>query len=439
MDLTGKPIYSTARQSVWTSWLAAILWNALTWTAIIAGHERLPAMVEAQPYFWVFGLFPLLGVLVLYSAIRETRAWLKFGRMHLVLDGSCRSVAGYILLPERIGKAAPAKLNLICFRDYVAPSADGDENRQEALWQDEATLTPKPSGGSFRLDFRFNPPGHLPGSGKEGQDSFRWELRMHMPLPGIDCRTSFPLPVSPAMLGGVETMPTSHAVASEIRSNSMPSIENTANGLLFLFPAGRAKGTSIAFLLIGLFFGGFGFLMFQGMQHFLLITSLLIFGILLTFAVALILLGVYLAANRLIVEAGPEGVRKSMEFFGFRYTEQVAAANIVDIQVQAGGSFSYGQHTQVYYSLKLIARNRHKLELGDHIENYSTAQQLRETMLAAIGIQPAAEAEIALQAEPAKRPLPDWLKKMAWLGIALKYGMFLALLYDLTHWWFVRH
>lgn len=435
MDSTGKPIYSTARQSVWTSWLAAVLWNALTWPAIIAGHERLPAMVEAQPYFWVFSLFPLLGVFVLFSAIRETRMWLKFGRMHLVLDGSCRSVAGYILLPEPIGKAAPAKINLICFRDYVVPSADGDENRHEALWQDEATLTPKPSGGSFRLDFRFHPPGHLPGSGKQSKDSFRWELRMHMPLPGIDCRTSFPLPVSPAMLGGVETMPTSHAVASEIRSNSMPSIENTANGLLFLFPAGRAKGAAIAFLLIGLFFGGFGFFMFQGMQHFLVITSFLIFGILLAFAVALILLGVYLAANRLIVEAGPEGVRKSIEFLGFRYTEQVAAANIVDIQAQSGGSTSYGQQTHVYYSLKLIRRNHPKLEVGDSIENFSAAQLLREKMLAAIGIQPTTEAEIAVQAEPAKQPLPDWLKKMSWLGMALKYGMILALLYDLTQWW----
>lgn len=428
------PIYSNTRRNVWLSWLAALLWNALTWTAVVKGYDRLLQIFEERPIFLFFALFPLIGVVIVYSAIRETLVWRKFGRTVLMPAGG-NGVAGYVLMPDAIGKVSPAKLSLICFRRYNYQSSDGTETRQEAVWQDERTISPKAGGSGHRLDFRFHPPATVPASGKQGQDSYHWELRLFMPLPGIDCNLAFELPVAASMLGGSPAVEYVGDTAPQNQTANMPAIEPLAGGLCLIYPSGRSRGTALALILASLLVTTVAIYICNNLQQFLVVTAWLVLGTTLALMLLMLLMGLYLAFNTLCVEIAAGGVRKEMSIFGYRFSEQVAAADIVDIAVVNNGSSSIGNRTRVYYQLQLVCRNRAEMGVGDSIENYDAAQQLRQRMLQALG----ESSRVSSQDPPStgqspKLPVPVWLKNVGSLGKLLRYVFLAAAVYDIGHW-----
>jgi hypothetical protein len=415
--------------------LAALFWNALTWTAVVKGYDRLLQIFEERPVFLFFILFPLIGVLVVFSAIRETLVWRKFGRTVLMPAGDGNGVAGYVLMPDVVGKVSPAKLCLICFRRYSYQSSEGTETRQEAVWQDERTITPKAGGSGPRLDFRFHPPGTVPASGEHGQDSYLWELRLSMPLPGIDCNLAFELPVTASMLGGSPVVEYVGDTAAQNQEANMPAIETVAGGLRLIYPSGRSRGTALALILVSLLVSAIAIYICKNLQPFLVVTAWLMLGTTLSLTLLMLLMGLYLAFNTLCVEIGAGGLRKEMRLFGYRFSEQVAATDIVDIAVVNNGSSSIGNRTRVYYKLQLVCRNRAEMGVGDSIENYAAAQQLRQRMLQALGESSLAGPQDAPSpGEFPKLPMPVWLKKLSSLGKLLRYVFLAAAVYDIGHW-----
>ena len=456
-NITSNQILSQSAKQYWLHWLFAIIWNGMTWYAIIMGGNNILKALEANPVFYFFALFPFIGLWIIVIAIKETLAWYKFGKTPITLNpfpaqvgGLC---AGYIDLPIPAKNAPQAVLSLSCIRRYISRSHDGKHStREEAIWQDRLTLKPDNYRKSIRLNFAFAPPANLPPSEEKSDSYHLWKLNIRIALPGIDYDRIFELPLTAADQDAIATNSRIQAKTSTIIEHrdteigSIPTITKTTNGTKFHYGYGRAKVVAFALILMGAFFAVFAHYFFAGFQNFLpTTTSLMTFLAYLT-ALIIFLLGLFLIANSLSTEVNLMGVSKQQRTFGFLLEEKIEAKDIVDITVEKNGSSTSGNTTKVWFCLKLITRDGKKIEVGDSLEGQSYAEQIRQEMLSALGLswKPAILTTPINEVTPiptwlywlraffskkqSERPLPIWLR---WPKKLLSNAFLIAFIYDM--------
>ena len=441
-NITSNQILSQSAKQYWLHWLFAIIWNAMTWFAIIKGGDNILKAFEANPVFYFFVLFPFIGLWIIIIAIKETLAWHKFGKTPITLNpfpaqvgGLC---AGYIDLPIPAKNAPQAILSLSCIRRFVHRSNDGKHStREEALWQDRLTLKPDNYRQRIRLNFAFNPPANLPASEEKSNDYHLWKLNIRIALPGIDYERTFELPLRVADQHAIATNSHIQAKTSTIIEHrdteigSIPKITKTATGIQFYYGYGRAKAMAITLMLTGAFIAVFAHFFFSGFLDFLPTTTSLMAIYVYLVALALSLAGLFLIANSLSTEVSLIGVRKQQRIFGFLLEEKIEAKDIVDIIAEKNGSSTSGNATKVWFCLKLITRDGKNREVGDNLEGQSYAEQIRQEMLTALGLSWHA-ATLEVQDTIKKKPIPAWLG--FWLrliGKLLSYSFLIAFIYDM--------
>ena len=144
------------------------------------------------------------------------------------------------------------------------------------------------------------------------------------------------------------------------------------------------------------------------------------------------LAGVFLIINSLTVEVSLLGVRKKQRIFGFLLEEMIDADRIVDIVTEKNASSRSGNMTRVWFRLKLITSNGngHGLEVGDSLEGESYAQEIREKMIASLGMT-WRQSTLRTPVKEKKKPLPLWVNKLRHPVKLLSYAFPIALVYDL--------
>lgn len=433
-------IYSQSAKQFWIAWVAAIIWNAITWFAIIKGGNNILRAFDESPVFYFFVLFPFIGIATIFSAIRQTLAWYKFGKTPVILNPSPGQVgghcAGYITLPTAEKKARLAELSLSCIRSYIyRDNHERSSRREKAIWQDRITLKPDKYGRKkIRLNFAFNPPANLPETGQEGDDYHLWRLHIKIPLPGIDFDRTFELPMEKTSEQALTTHD-QHKIQSstaiehrDTEVGSVPKVKKTVSGTQFYYGYGRSKGMAIALMSFGLILAVFGYFFFDGFLDFLPATSMLMTTYMGLIALAMFLLGLFLIANSLTIEVGLNGVRKQQQIFAYLQEKTIATGDIVDIVTEQNASSTSGTTTRVWYRLKLFTRDGDSIEVGNNLEGQSYADEIKQQMVAALDSswQPGS-INIAKQKE--KKPIPIWLR---WVGKLLSYSFLIAFLYDLN-------
>jgi len=433
-------IYSQASSEFWVSWIAAIIWNAITWVAIIKGGENLLQAFDESPVFYFFVLFPFIGLFTIYSAIKQTLAWLKFGKTPVVLNPAIGQVGGYcagsITLPILTQEAAVAELSLSCKRRYFKKDSDGHSStHDEVIWHDQVSLKPERYGRKkIQINFSFLPPIGLPISEEKSDNYHLWELHIKVPVRGIDYDRMFELPMQAASesISGVAEF--SRTQTSEVIEHKetdkglIPTIKKTSAGTEFYYGYGRSKVMAMAIMLFGLFLGGFSYLFFGEFTAFLPITSSLINIYVSLIAAGLFLLSLFLVLNSLTVEVSLSGIRKQQKILGFKLEEFIKTENIADISVKQNASSTSGKNTRVWYALKLLTNEGQAIEVADSLEGQSYANEIKQTMLDSLGSRWKVRLPEQLE-QKSKRPLPRWAK---WAGKLLSYSFSIALLYDLS-------
>lgn len=440
-NISSNKIFSQSAKQYWQTWIFALLWNALTWFAIIKGGHNILRAFEENPVFYFFVLFPFIGIWTIFSAIQQTLAWYKFGKTPIFLNpfpgqvgGHC---AGYITLPILAKNTQRAILNLSCIHSYIHRSSNGKSSRHEqAIWQDQITFKPDKYGRkNCRLNFVFKPPAHLPASEPESEKYHLWRLQIRIPLPGIDYDRLFELPMEKAKQPALAAhrhfkIPTSTIIEhQDTDAGKIPQITTTASGIQFYYGYGRAKTMAIALMFFGLGLAIFGYFFFAGFLDFLPVTTSLMAAYVGLIALTLFLLGFFLIANSLTVKADLMGIRKQQRIFGFLLEEMMDAGDIVKIICKQNASSTSGNTTRVWYSLKAFTCDGQQIEVGDHLQGQSYAEEIRQQMISALGTTWQA-ATLDKPEEKAKKPIPTWLR---WVGKLSSYGFSIALLYDLSN------
>lgn len=159
-DWHDNVIFSDARAGAWGMWFFAILWNLISAPSVVMGF---PEVWRDEGYIaLLIFLFPLVGLWLLYLAIKQTLEWKRFGRTPLTLDpfpGSIGGdVGGEIITRIRYNSAQIYKVTLTCVYSYVSGSGKNRTRKERVKWQDEGYAHAEPAAEGSRLKFRFKVP-----------------------------------------------------------------------------------------------------------------------------------------------------------------------------------------------------------------------------------------------------------------------------------------
>ncbi len=428
------------RKYFWVTWLFALFWNAFVWVTIFLAGDKLLDSFEQNPVFYFFVTFPFIGLWLVLLAIKETLAGLKLGTKALVLDPFPGQVGGYVKgyldLPVSVEVANRARVSLACIHHYYERKRAGDNDWEvEPIWQDYARKEICNFGKMVRLNFTFMPPEGLPVNGGETEDYYEWELHIQIPLSGVDFDQVFFIPVEVADERTITKLAdykstASHVIADkENKSGAIPVITKTPVGIQFYYGYGRSVTLAILLCCIGGGLGIFSYFFFDDFITFLPTTARLM--AFLTGFIALILcaFGVFLATNNLTVEVGLTGVKKRQRIFGITLEKIIYVNNIADIEVKKNASSKSGNTTRVWYQLDLITCDAKRIGVGDSLEGYGYANEIKQKMILALGNnwRPGIfHEQIEKKPQP---PFPSWVRVA---GKLFSGSFFFAFLYDVS-------
>jgi len=435
----GNRVFSQSKSQFKQAWLFALLWNGMIWFAIIMGGQNILRAFDANPIFYFFVSFPFIGLWLLIYAIKETRAWYKFGKTPLVLAPFPGQIggrfSGYLDLPISQLDAKHVVFSLSCIRRYVKRDSRGRNHwHEDVLWQDRISFEPENHGEMVRINFLFSTPPDLPASEDKGDDYHFWQCHVRSALVGIDYDRVFHVPME---IADGQQLAASNRYKAKVsqrvsyqdtENEHVPKIENTADGLQFYYGYGRSLGMAIAIILFGSVIGVFGYYFFDGFLDFLPATAGLMAGFVGFIAFVFLLLGVLLLANSLTIGVSLMGVRKKQRIFGFLLEEFTDASEIIDIVTEKNASSGDGRTQRVWYRLKMKTTDGKEMEVGDSLEGQSYANEIRQKMIDALGVSWQA-ATLSSPQEKAKKPLPFWLRL---IGKVLSYSFIITLIYDLS-------
>ena len=214
--LSPKKLLSTQNpKSLAGSWLFTILWCGISFPIFYVFAFKERSLFGGA----IGGLFTLLGVAMLYASIKLTLEYLKYGAVHLQLEGAApatgQSFGAKINLPTNAAAAGRISAELACVRVTWTRGSKGAPSKGEKdAWTRQQVFAVRRSAlgdyAAFRIDVPGDkPPSDLPGElapdavveigspgGIEvGRDYYRWELRVKVDVPGIDFERTFYLRV----------------------------------------------------------------------------------------------------------------------------------------------------------------------------------------------------------------------------------------------------
>lgn len=176
-------------------WVAAILVNGIGWgvLALLLHKPGIPWWGLA-----LFTLFPLIGLILLWSALRDTARTLRHGRPLLRLAGGTWTTGTRV---AALLANAPAPLpgdrieaRLVVVRSVTSGSGKNRSTTEQTLWSLDLAVDPtagRPAGGRWEHPLELPLPGDLPPA----DDTVAWRLEWHLDRPGPDLSATFTLPV----------------------------------------------------------------------------------------------------------------------------------------------------------------------------------------------------------------------------------------------------
>jgi hypothetical protein len=159
----------------WPLWVFAFFWNAL---AFPISFIAVPEMMRSGEYLGLLILiFPLVGVLILWGAIRSTWLAIRMGGSDIRLQPFPprlgEVVSGFVTFRRGVAAGASFKVRLVC-------TSVGQESIA-THWKAEKDARVVQGPQELRLAFGFDTPDRLPPSAGERDEPTHWRLELYRP------------------------------------------------------------------------------------------------------------------------------------------------------------------------------------------------------------------------------------------------------------------
>jgi hypothetical protein len=257
-DWASGRIEDSSRNATVGLWGFAILWSAVAFP--IAGvFFRQEGFPPRQAAMWLILLFPLVGLLLIWAAIRQTLARMKFGTSHLQL----------VTQPGVIGRQFRATLEtnlkevpadgmeviISNIRRVTTGSGKSSSTSENVIWQETTTLSASRlslgmNGVTVPLSFNI-PLDAEPCDDSNSRNCVLWRVEVSAQLPGIDYSQNFEVPVftteaTPVHeeeIEAIEERSRARVRATPVDTKRMVMEQSISSGTKFTFPP-PMKGTA---------------------------------------------------------------------------------------------------------------------------------------------------------------------------------------------------
>ena len=369
-------IKSDAKLGMYGVWGIALFWNLISFPAAIAA--TLEAFEKQNYVALVALLFPLIGLGLLFWAIKKTKEWKRFGITPLTMDpypGSINGqVGGHIQVNMPYDSTLNYKVTLNCIRSYMSGSGKSRSRSESVEWQDEGYAKVKPAAQNIFLDFCFDVPDNLPVSEESSESYHLWRLDLESEMDGIDLNRSFEIPVyntqqhqTHSNFNSAEYQP---AGVDELTIQSLIPLNDHSSITDIYYPMFRKPAMSLGLTLVGAIFVVVGLFLWQQAvkEGFMLYIMSSVFSFV---GGAILLGGFYSAFNSLHVKLDGINLHYKRKFLMFTLKNiSIPYSEISDINAKISSSSHVGKKHKVEY--KVYANvNRDKLTLAEHIDSAS--------------------------------------------------------------------
>lgn len=347
-DWAAGRIEDSSRSATVGLWGFAILWSAFTFplAAFLFRQEGFP---PRQTAMWFVLIFPLAGILLLWAAIRQTAARMKFGTSHLqlvtqpgVIGRQFRATLDTTL------KEAPAdgiEVTISNIRRVTTRSGSDSSTSEHVIWQEATTLPASRlslgmNGVTVPLTFDI-PLDAEPCDDSNSRNCVLWRVEVSAQLPGIDYSQNFEVPVfitqaTPSDeedIEEIEERSRARVRATPVDTKRMVMEQSISSGTKFTFPP-PMKGTAataVAVLLV-LAIGGSAVIYYEVVNCFTVVAGLLC----LLFGVAIIFVTGH--SSYVLVESGNVTARHRL--LGMSWGKKFRSDEIIDVVPVVGSSNS---------------------------------------------------------------------------------------------------
>lgn len=399
-------IRSTSRVKMIVMWGFAIVWNLLTVPMIF--NLSIQQEIEQGNYIvFVALLFPLAGLFLIYSAVKVTREFSRFGVIELVLDPFPGSIGGHVggsLLIKNLREYdATYRIQLACIYSYVSGTSNNRSRHERFHWSEEGIARVDRTGEGIRLSFRFDVPEGLPEADIEQNGNYYyWRLDLTADLDGVDIDRSYNIPVF--QTGGETSRHIEHDLseqAQQLRAHEAKQakaamsrgdfhltalsrvLKHRENGdeLHVYFPMFRNKVMMVFALIFGVSFSFAAFAIvgeFGASGGFF---SLLAYLFAVPFAIVALLgnlAGIYLPLNNLSVKIKPGQVKVMRRLLMFPISRRlIPAHSIKELTLKHTGS-THGRKRVDHYKILLHNDKGQKITIAEGIDGKDLALQFKD-------------------------------------------------------------
>jgi hypothetical protein len=381
-DWNSPVIYSNAKGGIWAAWIFAIIWNGISSPALFAVSDEL----DKGNYAILFALlFPLVGLGILYWAIKATLEWWRFGKTPLLLEpypGAIGGdVGGEIQVNTPFDPNLKYQVELACMHSYVSGSGKNRSRHESVVWQDQGSAQAQHSQVGTALRFCFSVPEDLPESQERSDRYHYWRLKLHCDMPGVDLNRQFQIPVFKTGTKSTATKTASYTGSSHEDNieaiSKVMSVDELGDGLSLGFAMGRCLGMGLFLFAIGLIFTVAGvFAVSEGAPFLFGIIFPLVGG-------AMLLGGVYIPLNRLDVVINHDGIFTRRSFLGVVVKKRfIPRSQISGIELSKGSSFGQTQ----YYNLVVRDGLGNKHRIGESFPGLRLAEEAKATLESLTGL-----------------------------------------------------
>ncbi len=179
----------------------ALIWNGISWTAVIGLISE--GTLEKEPAAYFVFLFPLIGLGIIWGAVYQIIRYRKFGSSVFelaeipgVIGGN---LGGLVLTKVNLQPASGFHLTLRCIHKWTTGSGKNSSTHRETLWESEQVLKeeamPEDTTRSALPVLFFIPYTCRETERISSRAEIYWELEAKADLPGADYKATFIVPV----------------------------------------------------------------------------------------------------------------------------------------------------------------------------------------------------------------------------------------------------
>ena len=380
-------ISGSNKGTMWFAWGFAILWNLISCPTAIF----LPEEIEKGNHLAALGfLFPIVGVGLLWWAVRSTIRYRRFGTSTLQMDTLPGVIGGKLrgTIRTRLQEKPSdgVKVSIHCVRRTQTRSGKNRSSSEKVLWEESRTLGREHlyrgrEGIDVPVDFHI-PFDNLPSDESDRYNKIVWRVGARAAVRGVDYETQFEVPVFKTE-DSSEEAPKDDGFASSSEPAFDPKTAtvivrpSAMGGIEYYFGAARNLGPAVGMTVF--------FLLFAGATGALIYFDVgwifeIVFGFF-TVLMVIFVVDLWFTSTRVVIEGGTVRVIRST--FGMPRTTSVPCSDVKDVRLHIGmqQQQTMTQDAKAYYDLRIVRKNGKEVTAGSSVRDKREAEWLAEQML----------------------------------------------------------